>query len=569
MTPTPTGPGAPTPDGPTPDGPTPDDPTPGDPTPDDDGRDAAGLRPDALLAGPRGRRLCLELADMAATAASNNPHRSEFGMARFHAAYALDPDRGQSVVLFGPGADAEPPTPSPGEVAALLEAVPLPTLAETALLTALTATVNAARYWQKPDGDDVLAASAEMRGALHRFARLLADSPHTQWWTAPLDPAGQWAVSFVDDPPRPPVQSRGAAETLKQWRLDVLEEERRAATDRPSDPAANFSGTWWSRPPSGLVSSTRTMADRGPVGLWLVEDRFSEEEATTEQLSVPAGARIFEIDSPGAWAQLCREHPLEVTASKQHDWYRTTGRTGPWVMPDWSCFRDKYDAVHLTMGGYLATAGVAIPVDDGCASVLAGWDPDATFWLSDASPDTSTHQGWLLDQEGPAWMLQGSRPRSLTTPARSDWSLTHNGYRVSHEAALLGTGDALWQRVCADVLCWKVKTRSGFTVNAPGPVSAGDRVNVTAALFGVKVVEPVEVVAVVDTPDRVGFSYRTLPGHPVSGEEAFIVHRVGDEVHVSIRSLTRAAPQQPWHALFPLLMLVQRLVRRRYLRALR
>ena len=93
--------------------------------------------------------------------------------------------------------------------------------------------------------------------------------------------------------------------------------------------------------------------------------------------------------------------------------------------------------------------------------------------------------------------------------------------------------------------------------------------NVTAALFGVKVVEPVEVVAVVDTPDRVGFSYRTLPGHPVSGEEAFIVHRVGDEVHVSIRSLTRAAPQQPWHALFALLMLVQRLVRRRYLRALR
>lgn len=543
MTPTPTGQSGPVPDG-------------------------AGLHPDVLLGGPRGRRLCLEVADLAATAASEDPNRNDFGMSRFYAAYNLDPGRGQSVVLFGPGADAEPPKPSFAEVAALLDAVPLPVLTEPDLLTALTATVDAARYWQEPDGDDVLAASAEMRGALRRFAQLLADSPHTQWWTAPMDPADQWAVSFVDNPPRLPVEPKLAAETLEQWRLEMLEEERRAAMDRPSDPAANFSGTWWSRPPSALSSSTRTLAGRGPAGLWLVEDRFAEEEAATEQLMVPAGALIFEIDSPADWAQLCREHPVTVTASKRHDWYRTTGRTGPWVMPDWSRLQEKYDAVHLTVGGYLATAGVAILVDDGCASVVAGWDPDATLWLADVSPDTSTRQGWLQDQEEPVWMLQGARRRSLTTPARSDWSLTHSGYRVSFETAALGTGDELWQRVCADVLRWKVKTRSGFTVDAPGPVSEGDHVNVTAALFGIKVVEPVEVVAVVEAPDRVGFAYRTLPGHPVSGEEAFMVHRYGDEVHVIIRSLTRAAPQQPWRALFPLLMMVQRLVRRRYLRAL-
>lgn len=53
------------------------------------------------------------------------------------------------------------------------------------------------------------------------------------------------------------------------------------------------------------------------------------------------------------------------------------------------------------------------------------------------------------------------------------------------------------------------------------------------------------------------------------GEEALIVHRHGDEVRLTIRSLTRAAPQQPWRALYPLLVVAQRIVRRRYLCALR
>jgi uncharacterized protein (UPF0548 family) len=100
-------------------------------------------------------------------------------------------------------------------------------------------------------------------------------------------------------------------------------------------------------------------------------------------------------------------------------------------------------------------------------------------------------------------------------------------------------------------------------------VSPGARVVVTAYPFGLAVEEPVEVVAVVQEATRIGFSYRTLPGHPVDGEEAFIVHRRGDEVHLTIRSLTRAASQQPWRLLFPFLLIAQRVVQRRYRRALR
>ena len=157
----------------------------------------------------------------------------------------------------------------------------------------------------------------------------------------------------------------------------------------------------------------------------------------------------------------------------------------------------------------------------------------------------------------------------MTSPDLREWPPSDRRYRRSEVSAVVGTGDPVWERVAHEVLRWRVKTASGFSVGSPGPVSRGERVVVTAHCFGVAVVEPVEVVAVVQEPDRIGFAYRTLPGHPVSGEEAFIVHRNGAQVHLTVRSLTRAAPQQPWRALFPLLQIAQRIVRKRYLRALR
>ncbi len=150
----------------------------------------------------------------------------------------------------------------------------------------------------------------------------------------------------------------------------------------------------------------------------------------------------------------------------------------------------------------------------------------------------------------------------------NDWPASDSTYRRTEATVRIGSGDAVWQRVSRAVLRWEVKTASGFTVDAPGPVSAGQRLTVTAHLLGLTVVEPVEVVAVVDEPTRCGFSYRTLPGHPVDGEEAFYVHRRGDEVHLTIRALTRASATQPWRLLFPALLIAQRLVQKRYLRAL-
>lgn len=157
----------------------------------------------------------------------------------------------------------------------------------------------------------------------------------------------------------------------------------------------------------------------------------------------------------------------------------------------------------------------------------------------------------------------------MTSPDLREWPPSERGYRRSEITGVVGSGDDAWARIAREVLLWKVKTSSGFTVNSAVPVTSGERVMVTAKLLGVRIVEPVEVVSVLRDLDRVGFAYKTLPGHPVFGEEAFIVHRHGEEVRLSIRSLTRAAPQQPWRSLYPLLLVAQQIVRRRYMRALR
>jgi uncharacterized protein (UPF0548 family) len=169
-------------------------------------------------------------------------------------------------------------------------------------------------------------------------------------------------------------------------------------------------------------------------------------------------------------------------------------------------------------------------------------------------------------------------PVGATRPAEADWppAAAPAGFRRQESSVLLGQDDdgddAVWRAASAAVLSWQVKTRSGFTVHpptGPGGVREGEELWLHAALGPLTVREPVRVVAVVETAERSGFAYGTLRGHPVSGEEAFVVHRDPDgRVHLTLRSLTRPAPRGLWRAAFPALLVAQRVYRRRYQRAL-
>ena len=362
------------------------------------------LEPVALLAGPRGRRLCLEFA-LRTSWERQSSDAEELRQAISLAAYDLDPGRGTSRVLFGPGSDWNPPpTPSPEEVARLLDAVPLAETDDRTMLLSLAAAVDWARYWQEPDGEDVLAAAPALCAPLARIAGILVASAHTRWWATPMD-TEQWTTTFVEAETPSPATTKGARQTLEQWHAAQLEEETVAERERPTDARARWSGTWWSKPPAALTQTTRSLGGRGPVGLRLIEDGFGWESATAEQIVVPRDARVYELDGPAAWAELCRRYPLEVTASRRHDWYRATGRIGRWVIPDWAQVQHDLDAVHLSAGGYLTTAGLAIPVEDDLATVLAGWNPDQTYWLREVTRSTSTHQEWRFDQKSQNWEL--------------------------------------------------------------------------------------------------------------------------------------------------------------------
>jgi uncharacterized protein (UPF0548 family)/ligand-binding SRPBCC domain-containing protein len=159
--------------------------------------------------------------------------------------------------------------------------------------------------------------------------------------------------------------------------------------------------------------------------------------------------------------------------------------------------------------------------------------------------------------------------RAATAPHAALWPPTDTRYRRYERVSRIGTGAHTWERARRDVLMWAVKTRSGFAVHPLRPVAIGDRPAITAGAWRVTVREPVEVIAVVDEPGRAGFAYRALPGHPVRGEEAFVVERRGDDVVLILRSLTRPAASGPWRAAYPLLRTAQALARFRYRRALR
>lgn len=359
------------------------------------------ITPEALLQGWRGRRFLLELA-LAAEAfpADRFVTDTPLATAVMSAAFDLDPGQGQMQLLVsssGPGPHEMPPAATAESVASLLETSHLADVDQGATLRVFADAVANARYWQEPDGSDVLAATSVVRAALGRIARHVAGSATgIDWWSAPLDPADQHAVTWEGSQGE---RSPRVADRLSRWRSDIAVQEARARAERLAHPEASWSAEWWSTPPSDLVHTTRSLGRFGPAGIWLVEDAMSWERAVTHRVAAPAGARVFEIDGPDAWAALCRAYPVEVTEQKRHDWYDTTGRHGRWVVPDWSAVAVDHDAVHLTAAAYLTAAGTAVPVDGDTASVIAGWNPDETYWLSDDARPEEDGAVWVRDDQ--------------------------------------------------------------------------------------------------------------------------------------------------------------------------
>lgn len=141
---------------------------------------------------------------------------------------------------------------------------------------------------------------------------------------------------------------------------------------------------------------------------------------------------------------------------------------------------------------------------------------------------------------------------------------TPAGYHRLEHRARLGEGDEVFRRAGEALLAWRMQPLAGVPFTTDGPAAVG--VNALGRLGPLPI--PCRVVWTVDEPDRIGFAYGTLQGHPESGEESFVVTRKSDGIYFTVTAYSRPAA---WYARLggPATRLMQGLAARRYSSALR
>ena len=138
--------------------------------------------------------------------------------------------------------------------------------------------------------------------------------------------------------------------------------------------------------------------------------------------------------------------------------------------------------------------------------------------------------------------------------------------RLEDVAELAGEG--AFERVGDALLRWDLHRAARMIVATDEEAVTEGATIVDAAPFGpVAVVVPCRIVAVVDEPQRRGFVYSALPGHPLVGEEQFTVERGDGGALFRIRSHSR--PVGVPGLAPPAARAAQRFVNRRYLAAAR
>lgn len=366
---------------------------------------------DSLVDGPRGRRMLYELACATDEGLRDVAWDVEHG---FRA-----PGASLYVSWAGHGGSETVPRRARAETSAevaerIATRSPGYAIGPGAVTEALAASVAAARAWQEPDATDLMLADPAFEAALEPLAERVAGMQEAEWWREPA--AAEQCVTrfFYEDRETREIQTPsvpdpgGTRQQLSRWRADGLETERRFGEHAELYPGAALSGAWWSLPLYTAVWTTPELGTSGPAALRLEEDRTGETRARVWHARALAGARVLEIAGPEDWAELCRRHPFDVTRSGRHVWREATGRDGRWTIPDWPAVAEDWDAVHVSVAAYLQTAQRALPVADDAATVLAGWGPGATVWLTDALELDGDAVDWVYDGDRGAWTRLGS-----------------------------------------------------------------------------------------------------------------------------------------------------------------
>ncbi|WP_107097797.1 DUF1990 family protein [Streptomyces sp. WMMB 322] len=144
------------------------------------------------------------------------------------------------------------------------------------------------------------------------------------------------------------------------------------------------------------------------------------------------------------------------------------------------------------------------------------------------------------------------------------------GFRTLRVSSTVGRGDAAFAAAADAVMTWRLHRTAGVRFGT-GATRAAEGVKVVVGLGAgpLRLHAPCRVVWTVEEERRTGWAYGTLPGHPVRGEEAFVVVQNEDGT-VRLEVLAFSLPSS-WFtvAAGPLLPVFQRWYARRCGRVLR
>jgi uncharacterized protein (UPF0548 family) len=138
------------------------------------------------------------------------------------------------------------------------------------------------------------------------------------------------------------------------------------------------------------------------------------------------------------------------------------------------------------------------------------------------------------------------------------------GYRHLRERVPVGHGAAAFQNAADAVMeFWMHRALPARVDASAGRAAPGVSVVVRLGVGPLRVAAPCRIVWTREEERYAGWAYGTLPGHPLSGEESFVVHRdEEDDVWLTVTLFSRAATA-PARLAGPLVRVFQRMYVRR------
>ncbi|MEV6136906.1 DUF1990 domain-containing protein [Nocardia sp. NPDC051990] len=141
------------------------------------------------------------------------------------------------------------------------------------------------------------------------------------------------------------------------------------------------------------------------------------------------------------------------------------------------------------------------------------------------------------------------------------------GYHRFRLRRRIGYGRALFERAGAEILAYRMQKGTRIFRDADTPTAEpGTRLTMRLGVGPIGITAPCRVVYILDEPDRRGFAYGTLPGHPEIGEELFAVEYdpTDDTVYGLVTAFSRPGA---WYVRLggPAVRAIQRIIAGKYI----